>query len=279
MARILGGLTTSHVPGIGRAMAAGKWDDPYWKPFFDAFHPLRAWLDEKQPDAIVIVYNDHGLNFFLDNMPTFAVGLADEYHTADEGWGHDHPRVFRGDAGLSWHIAESLVEDEFDPALCQEMKLDHACTVAGDLLWPGQDSWPAAMVPVEMNIIAHPLPKPRRCYNFGKALGKAIRSYPEDLKVVIVASGGLSHQIGQDGYINDAFDKFCMDKIVNDPEALLGFSNVEWVQKAGSQGLEFMTWLVMRGAIAGDIEVVASKYHAPLSHTGGAVMLMEAQAA
>jgi len=277
MARIIGGLTTSHVPGIGRAIDDKKTNDPYWKPFFDAFHPLRAWLDEHKPDVMLIIYNDHGLNFFLDNLPSFAVGAAHDYHNADEGWGLRHPRSFRGDAAFSWHVIESLVEDEFDISTCQEMKLDHACTVAGDLLWPERETWPVAMIPVQINIIQHPMPSPRRCYKLGAAIGRAVRSYPKDLKVVVVASGGLSHQISQDGFINDEFDHFCMDKIVTDPEALLNFTNYEWVEHAGSQGLEFMTWLVMRAAIGDGVEVLAQKYHAPLSHTGGAVMLMEAR--
>lgn len=277
MAEIVGGLTTSHVPAIGRAMEQSKQNEPYWKPFFDAFLPVRPWLDAVKPDVIVVIYNDHGLNFFLDNKPTFAVGVADEYWNADEGRGLDHPRRFKGDAEFSWHIAESLVEDEFDISICQEIKLDHACTTAGDLLWPDQPEWPAALVPIELNIIQHPLPKPKRCYALGKALGRAIRAYPKDIKVAVVASGGLSHQISQGGFINDEFDRYCMDKIISDPEALTAFSNLDYVEKAGSQGLEFMTWLVMRGAIDGAVDLVASTYHAPVSHTGGAVMLLDAR--
>ena len=277
MAQIIGGLTTSHVPGIGRAIEQKKQQDPHWKPFFDAFLPVHPWLAEARPDVIVLAYQDHGTNFFLDNLPTFAVGTAQDYSNTDEGVGLHHSRSFKGDAELSWHIVESLVEDEFDISTCQELKLDHAGITAGDLLWPDQNSWPAALVPVNLNIVQYPQPKPKRCYALGQAIGRAIRSYPKDLKVVVVASGGLSHQIARDGYINTPFDKFCMDKIVNDPEALTRLTNLDYVEKAGSQGLDFMTWLVMRGVVSGDVTLVTSTYHAPLSHTGGAVMLLDAR--
>lgn len=278
MAEIICGITTSHVPAIGRAMHQKKENEPYWKPFFDAFLPVRPWLDANPPDAIVVIYNDHGTTFFLDNKPTFAVGAAHDYPNTDEGRGPPKPRTFLGDAELSWHIIESLVEDEFDISTCQELALDHACTTAGDLLWPEQNPWPARLVPIEMNILQHPLPKPKRCFALGQALGRAIRSYPKDIKVAVVASGGLSHQISQGGFINDAFDHYCMDKIVTDPEALTSFTNAAFVEKAGSQGLEFMTWLVMRGALGKEVDVLASTYHAPVSHTGGAVMLMTPKA-
>lgn len=279
MAQIIGCITTSHVPMISRAVHENLQQDPYWKPFFDAFAPLHAWLEEAKPDLMIVIYNDHGLNFFLDNKPTFALGTALDYVNGDEGFGPPPPRRFASDAGFAWHVAESLVEDEFDIATCQEMVLDHACVTAGDLLYPGQDTWPIPVIPLEINIIQHPLPKPGRCFALGQALGRAIRSYPGDKKVLVVASGGLSHQISQGGYINHDFDAMCMDKIVNDPLPLTRYSNQEWIDLAGSQGLEFMTWLVMRGAVLQDARLVAETYHAPLSHTGGAVMLLDTRPA
>jgi protocatechuate 4,5-dioxygenase beta chain len=277
MAKIIGGLTTSHVPIISKTIEQKKQNEPALKPFFDAFIPIHPWLAEAKPDVIVVAYNDHGTNFFLDNKPTFALGLAHDYQNTDEGAGLHHVRTFKGDAELSWHIAESLVEDEFDISMCQELKLDHACITAIDLLWPNQETWPVSLVPLEFNIVQHPIPKPKRCYAIGQAIGRAIKSYPKDLKVLVVASGGLSHQIGKGGFINDEFDKICMDKIVNDPEALTNLTNLEIVERAGSQGLEFLTWLVMRGAVSGPVDLVASTYYAPVSHTGGAVMLLDAR--
>jgi protocatechuate 4,5-dioxygenase beta chain len=275
MARIVGGLTTSHVPMIGKAISENKQQIPYFKPFFDSFVPAQRWLAEVQPDVAVVIYNDHGLNFFLDKMPTFAIGAAGEYHNADEGWGPPEPRAFRGAPKLSWHLIDQLVADEFDMTTCQEMLFDHAGITALDLLWPGHGSWPVATIPIVINAVQPPLPTPRRCYKLGQAIGRAIRAYPEDVKVLVVGSGGMSHSLGQFGGINQAFDRQCMHDMVHDPEALARYSNDDIVRLAGGQGLELMTWIAMRGAVSGPVEVVVSQYHAPISHTGGGMMLIE----
>jgi protocatechuate 4,5-dioxygenase beta chain len=273
MARIIGGLTTSHVPVLGRVIEEKQQQDPKWKPFFDGFDPLQRWVAREKPDVVVEFCIDHGLNFFLDKMPTFAVGAAHDYRNDDEGWGPPRPRVFKGDAKLSWHIIGSLVADEFDVTTCQEMVLDHGCTIALDMVWP--DGWPVALVPVMINIVQHPLPTLKRCFKLGQAVGRAIKSYPRDIKVLVVGSGGLSHQIRTAGFINEEFDRLCMDKIVSDPDAMTRYGIEEFVELAGSQGLEFVTWLGMRGALSGDVSVVTTTYHNPLSHTGGAIMLLE----
>ena len=195
MARIIGGLTTSHVPSIGGAIARGEQQSPYWKPFFDAFKPAYAWLAREKPDVAVVIYNDHGLNNFLDKMPTFAVGAAAEYENADEGWGIPVLKPFRGNTRLSWHIIESLVADEFDITTCQEVQVDHAFTLPMALMYPGGIDWPVATVPVMINSVQHPLPTAKRCYKLGQALGRAIGSFPDDIKVMLLGTGGLSHQL------------------------------------------------------------------------------------
>ena len=277
MATIIGGIATSHIPAIGGAIAGKRFQDPYWKPFFDGYPPVIAWLERMRPDVAVVVYNDHGLNFFLDKMPTFAIGAAAEYRNADEGWGLTPVAPFPGHPALSWHVIESLVADEFDLTTCQEMLVDHGFAVPMQLLWPGRTAWPMRSVPVAVNTVQHPLPSPKRCYNFGQALGKAIESFPEDLKVVIVGTGGLSHQLdGQRaGFINRDFDLMCMDKIVADPAALTRYSIPELVQLAGSQGAEFILWLIMRGALTGHVKRLHSNYHIPISNTGAGLLLLE----
>ncbi|TNE67802.1 MAG: protocatechuate 3,4-dioxygenase [Alphaproteobacteria bacterium] len=274
MARIVGGLGTSHVPIIGRTIEAGKQSEVGFAPFFDAYGPVHQWLDKVKPDVAIVFYNDHGLNFALDNMPTFAMGVAGEYHNADEGWGEPEPRVFKGSDALSWHIVQSLIEDDFDISVCGEMLFDHAGTTALDLLYPGHNI-PVATIPVVINAVQPPLPKPSRCYAFGQAFGRAVASFPGDLKVLIVGSGGLSHELGVFGKINESFDRLTMEKIVDDPSYLAALSNDEVVDLAGAQGLELMTWLAMRGAVSGPVNIVNSIYHAPISHTGGAMMLLE----
>jgi protocatechuate 4,5-dioxygenase beta chain len=277
MATIIGGIATSHIPAIGGAIAAKKFDDTYWKPFFDGYPPVHAWLERMRPDVAVVVYNDHGLNFFLDKMPTFAIGAAAEYRNADEGWGLAPVTPFPGHPALSWHLIESLVADEFDLTTCQEMLVDHGFAVPMQLLWPGRTTWPVRSVPVAVNTVQHPLPSPRRCYNLGCALGKAIASFPEDLRVVIVGTGGLSHQLDGEraGFINRDFDLMCMEKIVADPAALTHYSIPDLVELAGSQGAEFILWLVMRGALTGRVKRLHANYHIPISNTGAGLLLLE----
>ena len=277
MARIVGAITTSHIPAIGSAIARGVQDEPYWRPFFGAFGKVHAWLDKVRPDAAVVVYNDHGLQFFLDKLPTFALGAADEYRNADEGWGLPTQPPYRGDAPLSWHLIESLVADEFDLTTCQEMLVDHAFTVPLKLLWPGEQPCPVITVPVAVNTIQHPLPTPARCLKFGRALGRAIASYPEDLKVLLVGTGGLSHQLDgtRAGFINRGFDEMTMAAMVNEPEALAHYSIAQLVEAAGTQGVEVLNWLVARAALGGRVEKVHSNYHIPISNTASGLMVLE----
>jgi len=275
MARVVGGIACSHIPAIGNAISSHLEDDPYWRPFFDGYPPVREWLARVQPDVAIVIYNDHGLNFFLDKMPTFAVGAAAEYTNADEGWGLKPVPSFQGFAELSWHLIESLVAEEFDLTTCQEMMVDHGFTVPMSLLWPQRPA--LRCIPIAVNTVQHPLPSPARCYKFGQALGRAIASFPEPLKVVLLGTGGLSHQLdGQRaGHINREFDELCMEKIVDDPAALTKYSIRDLVELAGSQGTEFIHWLMMRGALSGRVKRLHSNYHIPISNTAAGLLLLE----
>ncbi len=279
MATIIGGLTTSHIPAVGNAIAQGMQDDPYWKPFFQAYPPIREWLGDHKPDVAINIYNDHGLGFFLDKMPTFAIGAAHEYRNEDEGWGIPTLPPFPGDPTLSWHIIEQMVEQEFDITSCQELAVDHGFVVPMQLFWPGAPNNPdmPRAIPISANTVQHPIPTLRRSLNFGKALRQAILGYPEDIKVVILGTGGLSHQLdgSRAGFINKEFDEMCMEKIVTDPEALTKISRMELVEKAGAQGTEFLMWMMMRGALGDDVTALHSNYHIPISNTGAGTMMLE----
>ncbi|WBY02364.1 class III extradiol dioxygenase family protein [Ramlibacter tataouinensis] len=279
MARILGGLATSHVPAIGGAIAKGLQQQPYWKPFFDGYGPVQQWLAEVKPDVAVVFYNDHGLNFFLDKMPTFAVGAAPEYRNADEGWGIPTLPPFRGELDLSWHLIEHLVAREFDITTCQEMLVDHAVTLPLKLFWPEGDC-PVAIVPVCINTVQYPLPSARRCYALGQAVGEAIRSWDSDRRVVVIGTGGLSHQLDGEraGFINKPFDLKFMDSMLDDPAWATQFSIHELVEKTGTQGVELLMWLAARGAVSGPVRKVHSNYHIPISNTAAGLMAMEAVA-
>jgi len=281
MAQLIGGLGTSHIPAIGGAIHKGLQQDPYWKPFFDGFPPIHAWLKGKQPDVIVLFYNDHGLNFFLDKMPTFAVGAAAHYHNADEGWGIPTLSPLQGELDLSWQIINTLVEKEFDIVTCQEMLVDHACTLPLKLFWPNGEA-PVTVVPVCINTVQFPLPKPSRVYALGKAVGEAIRAWDSSKKVAVMASGGLSHQLDGEraGFINKAFDLQFLDSLDTNPEWATQFSVHELVEKTGTQGVELLMWLAMRGALATGggpkVRRVSSNYHIPISNTATAVLALEA---
>jgi protocatechuate 4,5-dioxygenase beta chain len=280
MATIVGGIGTSHVPAIGAAIAKGLQQDPYWKPFFDGYKGARAWLDRAKPDVVVMFYNDHGLNFFLDAMPTFAVGAAPEYRNADEGWGLPVLAPYPGDVDLSWHLIEHLIDEEFDVATCQEMKVDHAFTVPYALLWPGQ-ARPVRVVPIEINTVQHPLPSARRCAKLGAAVGRAIRSYEKNERVLVLGTGGLSHQLdGQRaGFINRDFDELCLRKLVDEPEALARYSNHDLVALAGTQGVEILMWIAMRAALGETVSRAHSNYHIPISNTAAGLLVLDTKAA
>mgnify|MGYP001256360220 CR=1 FL=1 len=277
MATIVGAITTSHVPAIGRAIDKGLQDDPYWKPFFDGFPPVREWLAKVRPSVAVVVYNDHGLNFFLDKMPTFAVGAAAEYSNADEGWGIPTLPPYRGELDLSWHMIDSLVEEEFDIVTCQEMLVDHAFTLPLELLWPNQKSCPLRTVPVCVNTVQFPLPTAARCFKFGQAIGRAIESWDSDARVVVIGTGGLSHQLeGQRaGFINKEFDLMFMEKLIADPLWVTRYSIADLVELTGTQGVELLNWLTTRGALSGEVAKVHSNYHIPISNTASGLLAME----
>ena len=279
MAVIIGGVATTHVPSIGKAIAERKYKDPYWSPFFKGFDYVHDWLAREKPDVVVVFYNDHGLNFFLDKLPTFAVGAAPLYRNGDEGWGIPVARSIPGDPALSWHLINALVADEFDITICQEMLVDHAVTIPMVLMWPGEH-WPIRIVPVSINTVQHPLPSLRRCLNLGRAVGRAIETYAGNLRVMIVGTGGLSHQLDgkRAGFINTKFDQFCMDKIVNEPELLARYSVHNVVEEAGAQGVEFLNWMAMRGALTGRVTEMHRNYHVPISNTAAATMVLENRA-
>ena len=280
MAQLVGGIATSHVPAIGRAIAKHLQNEPYWKPFFDGYGPVHRWLADQRPDVLVVFYNDHGLNFFLDKMPTFAIGAARRYGTADEGWGIPALPPFEGRPDLSWHLIERLVADEFDVTTCQEMVVDHAVALPMALLWPDQQ-WPVQIVPVCINTVQFPLPTARRCYALGESVGRAIAAWDVDARVAVLGTGGLSHQLDGEraGFINRDFDLQFMESLVHDPKWATRFSIHELVEKAGTQGVELLMWLATRGALGESVRCTHRNYHIPISNTAAGVMVLEPAAA
>lgn len=270
MAEIVGCVNTSHVPAIGKALAHGLQKDPYWSPFFDGFPPIHAWLDDVKPDVAVVFYNDHGLNFFLDKMPTFAIGACPEYVNGDEGFGTPDTPPFAGDENLSWQLINHLVDNDFDMTICQDMMVDHAFALPLKLLFPNRDRCPVTVVPISINTILYPFPSARRCAALGKTVGDAIRQWEENKRVLVVGTGGLSHQLEGEraGHLNPKFDKEFMDSLLlADPNWLTQFSSEDIIEAVGTAGLEIIMWLAARNTLQGPVREVQRNYHIPISNT------------
>jgi hypothetical protein len=280
MARIIGGIGTSHVPTIGLAYDKGNQNDPAWAPLFAGYEPVARWLDEQKPDVMVMFYNDHANSFFFDCYPTFALGVSPEHEFADEGAGKRPLPDIKGHSELAIHIAEQLVADEFDMTIFQDRPLDHGCNSPLSLMLPHQGGWPTALVPIEVNVLQYPLPTANRCYRLGQALRRAIESYEEDLKVVVVGTGGLSHQVHgeRSGFNNEEWDMEFLDLIVNDPERLAQMKHVDYVRLGGAESVETIMWLAMRAALGPKVRELHRNYYLATS-TAMAVTLYEQEVA
>jgi protocatechuate 4,5-dioxygenase beta chain len=255
-----------------------KVEDPYWKPLFDGYAPAREWMAQHTPDVAIIVYNDHANAIDLAMTPTFAIGTADSYRVADEGWGRRNVPAVAGNADLSQHLLADLMDEGFDMTVCQELEVDHGLTVPLSVYCPEPgDAWPCAVVPILVNVIQYPQPTAARCLALGEALGRAIRSYPKDIKVAVFGTGGMSHQLAgaRAGLINEDFDRMFLKKIETDPAALASLSREDYIREAGSEGIELIMWLVMRGAMGPAIRRIHDTYHVPASNTAAALALFE----
>jgi len=278
LAEVIWGLATSHVPSIGAAMDHGRTQEPYWKPLFDGYGPARTWMAAHRPDIAVIVYNDHANAVGLDLVPTFGIGTAGSYEVADEGWGRRPVPTVVGAPELSEHLVTELMDESFDIATFHHLDVDHGLTVPLSVFCPDPgEAWPCAVVPVLVNVIQYPQPTAARCYRLGQALGRAIRSFPQEVKVAVFGTGGMSHQLAgaRAGLINKEFDRMFLRAIENEPEKLAALTREEYVREAGTEGIELIMWLVMRGALSENIARVHDTYHVPASNTAAALALFE----
>jgi protocatechuate 4,5-dioxygenase beta chain len=276
MARITGGVTTSHVPAVGHAVDAGKTQEPYWKRMFDGYDFSKQWINDNLPDVVVLVYNDHASYFGMEIMPTFAMGIADKYGICDEGYGPRPIPDVEGAPELSTYLAASLILQDFDMTILNVLDVDHGLTVPMSLMFGTPDKWPVKVIPLPVNVVMNPQPSGERCLSLGKAIRKAIQAYPEDLKVQVWGTGGMSHQIqgARAGLINEPWDKKFMDDLVNDPENLQYKPHLEYMIEAGSEGVELIMWLIMRGAMGDKVDEVYRFYHVPASNTAVGHMIM-----
>jgi hypothetical protein len=277
MAEIVGGVGTSHIPAVGAAVDKGKTGDAYWKPYFDKLPPAREWIAEVDPDVCIVVYNDHANAFSLELIPTFALGMADHFEIADEGFGPRPVPAVEGHPELAWHLAESLILDEFDMTIVNEMKVDHGLTVPLSVMFGEPDAWPCKVIPLAVNVVQYPPPTGNRCYRLGQAIRRAVESYEGNERVVIFGTGGLSHQLQAEraGLINAEWDYDFLDRLVADPEAVTKISHLEYLRDAGSEGIELVMWLIMRGAMSPTVREVYRATHVPTSNTHNGLLILE----
>ncbi|HEX7891923.1 MAG TPA: class III extradiol dioxygenase subunit beta [Ramlibacter sp.] len=282
MARITASVYTSHVPAIGAAMDLGKTQEPYWQKVFAGYDFSRQWIQENKPDVVFLVYNDHATAFSLDIIPTFAIGTAAQFKVADEGWGPRPVPDVQGAPELASHIAHSVIQQDFDLTIVNKMDVDHGLTVPLSLMCGQPKAWPFQVIPFAVNVVQYPVPSGMRCFRLGQAIRKAVESFDEDLNVQIWGTGGMSHQLQgpRAGLINKEWDNRFLDRLIDDPEGLAKLPHIEYVEEAGSEGIELVMWLIARGAMA---DVAGGRkptlkhrfYHVPASNTAVGHMILE----
>jgi len=269
VARITAGVTTSHIPAVGAAIDMHRTSEDYWKAMFAGYEFSKKWIADEKPDVVIIIYNDHASYFGMDIMPTFAIGIADSFNICDEGYGPRPVPVVEGHSGLATHLAASLITDDFDMTVLNLLEVDHGLTVPLSLMFGEPDKWPVKVIPIPVNVVMYPQPSGERCLSIGKAIRKAVQDYDEDLSVQVWGTGGMSHQIqgARAGLINAPWDSKFMDDLINDPETLQFKPHLEYMVEAGSEGVELIMWLIMRGALGPEVETVHRFYHVPASNT------------
>ena len=277
MAHISAGVTTSHIPAVGAAIDLGKTQEPYWTPVFKGYEFSRQWMAANPPDVVFLVYNDHATAFSLDLIPTFAIGCADSFAPADEGWGPRPVPVVQGHPDLAWHIAQSVIQSDFDLTIVNRMEVDHGLTVPLSLMFGQTPAWPCRVIPFAVNVVQFPPPTGNRCFNLGKAIARAVESWKEDLRVVIFGTGGMSHQLQgmRAGLINPEWDKRFLDSLCADAELARKIPFIEYVREAGSEGIEMVMWLISRGALDPKVREVYRFYHVPASNTALGHLILE----
>jgi protocatechuate 4,5-dioxygenase, beta chain len=278
VAKIIAGVSSSHVPAIGAAIDNKRTEEPYWKRVFSGFEKSKAWMEAAKPDVVILIYNDHASAFSVEMIPTFALGCAAEFPPADEGWGPRPVPVVKGHPQLASHIAQSVILDEFDLTIVNKMEVDHGLTVPMNLLFGSPKEWPCPVIPLAVNVVQFPPPTGKRCFDLGRAIRKAVESYPEDLRVVVFGTGGMAHQISgpRAGLINSKFDKAFLDGLASDkPQKLTKLSHMEFMREAGAEGIEMVMWLVMRGALEDKVNEVYRFYTVPASNTAVGHIILE----
>ncbi len=277
MARITAGIGSSHIPALGVAIDLAKRSEPYWDAALKGYDWTQHWERAAKPDVVILVYNDHASAFDMRIIPTFAIGCADAFRSADEGWGPRPVPVVEGHADLAWHIAQCLILDEFDMTIVNEMDVDHGLTVPLSLMFGQPEAWPCKVIPLAVNVVTYPPPTGNRCWLLGEAIARAVASFPEELNVQVWGTGGMSHQLQgpRAGLINQPWDTTFLDDLTADPQRLRHIPHIEYLRETGSEGIEMVMWLIMRGALGSNVRELHRHYHVPASNTAVGHIVLE----
>lgn len=277
MAEITAGVAMSHVPAIGAAVDLGKTEEAYWQPLFQGFERSKSWIKDNLPDVVILVYNDHATAFDLNLIPTFAIGCGEKYTIADEGWGPRPVPDVNGYPDLAWHIRQSVIQSDFDLTSVGNMPVDHGLSVPLTIMFGQPELWPVKVIPLLVNVVVYPPPSGQRCFALGKAIAAAVDSFDDDINVQVWGTGGMSHQLQgpRAGLINQAFDKEFLDLMVSDPHALARIEHTTYLREAGSEGIELVMWLIMRGALHAQVREIHRHYHVPASNTAVGHLILD----
>lgn len=246
MAEIALAYCSSHAPMMSSARMAAP--EEQRNHFFGALEQIREEARAREVEACVILSNEHYTNFFLENFPQICIGLGEKNWGPTEEWLPIDKVWIPGHPGLANHIAEYTLNHGFDPAFSHQLELDHGImTVYYEL----DHEMKLPLVPIVQNCAVPPLVPLRRAYEFGKAVGEAIRSYDGLQRVAIIGAGGLSHWIGNPrvGDIDEEFDRWFLDRLERgEVEQLLDMPDSE-IELAGNGNHEMRSWVAVAGAV------------------------------
>jgi hypothetical protein len=292
VARVIGGIGISHTPSMGleydRGTGSPAGFSPVWQPWYEGTRRVEELAGQLAPDHLVVVYNDHLNHFDLDNYPTLAIGVGERFPQADEGWGRRDLPDLAGDVRWGLHLTEQLVGREFDLTVSQNLAIDH-----GIFSWlpyvfgrTGQNGaggngaaagWPVTVTPIAVNMVREPLPTPNRLRSLGRAIRASVESFAGDERVLVIATGGMSHQISgaRFGIANEELDRYFLRRLPGHLDELVAIPVKEYLRLGGTEAAELTLWFAMRAALSQRARAAYSFQTFPAITGCGALVMAE----
>ena len=247
MADFVGSFAAGHGPNIAREWTRLETEKKQW--ITDSYEELSKRIHAAAPDVLLVQSNDHWVNFFLDNMPAFCIGIGDEHDGPPEPFMKPHfaHTTWPGHSALARHLLDCAMDSDFDPAYTQRVSLDHGICVP---LWLTQIGPDIPIVPLFINLMEKPFPRTMRCIRWGQMIREAVESFPGDLRVALLGTGGLSHSIGETtmGWIDEPFDHACIDMFRNATDEDFATRLETMLESTGNGGAELRNWLIAHAA-------------------------------